>query len=224
VAGQERRIGPLQDEDPRARPARQRFRHRDEPVAQVRDQRTGVGVEVGAERGDAVQHAVEGVRVEGVHPDVVEPELGEGLGDGVTGQRAHPAEVLGDDDVGRGRPQGLPVQLVHRQPRRGALPHARVDLGRGHALVEGGADDDGHMVADPGRVVALEGHGDEVVGAPERAGDLGRRRQERGDPHGPTVGGPALHGDPAPSRRRVDPEGCRRARGRPLGPGTRYTD
>src|SRR5215210_4990170 len=100
--------------------------------------------------------------------------------------RAHLAEGLRDDQVRSQVAQPVPVELVDELAPSDSLAHRGVDL-RGR---QAGPDQvAGHpgAVGRGGRVVALVGHGDNLVVEPESEQRLGRRRNQRDDPHGETI-------------------------------------
>ena len=101
------------------------------------------------------------------------------------------------------------VQGVERQARPGPVADHGVDLGRGQPARQHGVDHDGAALPDARRPVALVGHGDQVVGQPDRGGDLGGRRQQRRYPHPCTVGPVRCPVSAAPARRseRAGPAG-----------------
>jgi len=115
------------------------------------------------------------VRVERQHLGVGADDAAR-LGDRRRGQRADPAQVLGQDEIRcRGGERG-PVQLVERQVAGGPLAHPGVDLGGGEVARDRRVDDHRARRADGGR--ALERHGDEPVGEAQSHDDLGRGRQQ----------------------------------------------
>ena len=184
VPGQEGRVDPLEREDPGPLPVLHGLVDGVQALLQLGDQRLARrrAVRGAGHGGDRVEDLVEGVGVDGQHGRV-EVEGVERLGHRRRGQRADAAEVLGEDEVGRGVPQGLAVERVLRQPLRRPLADRRVDLRGREARREGGVDDDRARGPDGLGPVALERHGHEVVGETQRADDLRGRRQQRGDPH-----------------------------------------
>jgi hypothetical protein len=188
VAGDERRVSPLQHEDARPRSATDAGRYGVQPVLQPGPKAlAGVGHAAGRGHGDgAVEDVPERVRVECDDLGRLS-EQGHGFAGGVRGKRAHGAEVLGEDDVGGERADGTGVEGVQRKARGDALPDQCVDRPGCQRTALGVAsrqavDDDGAAVADAGRCVALERDPDEPVVEAERADPLGPGRQQRHDP------------------------------------------
>jgi len=107
----------------------------------------------------------------------------EGVADLVGRQRADPAQVLGEDQVGgHGRPARRRAACRGRARRHLRL-HVVVDLGRAHPAGVPAADDHGLGGAGRRRLVTLEGHPDQVVAEPEGVDDLGRRGQQGHQSH-----------------------------------------
>ena len=135
VPGDEGRVDPLDDDHAGAGPRGEGGR----------DGR-GDGVEAGAQAGDHLgrppghaervadgehraEHVVQRRRVQGEHVGGA-AEVGQRLVDHVGGQRADPAQVLGEHEVGVEAAQGALVQRVEVLARRGPGTHRGVDLGR----------------------------------------------------------------------------------------------
>ena len=95
------------------------------------------------------------------------------------GSAQHPAQVLGEHEVGSRGGEGRAVELVERQPARGPVAHPRVDLGGREAGGQRGVDDD----RAPPALRALERDRDEALGQAQRHHDLGGGRQQRRDAH-----------------------------------------
>ena len=90
-------------------------------------------------------------------------------------------EVIATVEAG----ERLGVQGVEVLAGRHPGPDVLVDGRRRHPGGVPAADDHGLVLTGPGRGVALEGHAHQIVGQAEGVDDLGRRRQQRDDPHGP---------------------------------------
>jgi hypothetical protein len=106
------------------------------------------------------------------------------LGHRRRGQRAHPAQVLGEHEVGSRGGEGRAVELVERQAAGGPVAHPRVDLGGREVGGQRGVDDD----RAPPTLRALERDRDEALGQAQRHHDLGGGGQQRGDPHPSRLG------------------------------------
>ena len=100
------------------------------------------------------------------------------------GDRAHPAQVLGEDQVGLDPPDEIFVQDVDRFLPLHELVHQTIDLpgGQGPVLGEGRVAYDG-LRSRLLRVVAFVCDAGQLLTQAEREHDLGGRRQERDDPH-----------------------------------------
>ena len=120
--------------------------------------------------------------------------------------RAHPAQVLREDDIGLLSPEPVGVQHVERLLGVHAFAHRCVDLARTQrpALGERAAGDHRlrHRV---GRVVALVGDPDQRIAETEGVHDLGGRRQQGHD----------LHAGKSPRARRFSRRLTRSVRARP---------
>ncbi len=187
VARGERRVGPLEHEGVGAAPAGHRGVDPLQPLAQTGDEVLGGAGPAArpAEGHHRGQHLVEGVRVDGEH---VRPaaEVGEGVVDHGDVDRAYRAQVLGDDEVGVEVGQGALVEVVEVLAGPHPLADDPVDVGGAQALGQRGGGDD-PAAARLGGVVALEGDADDVIAGADREQDLGRRGQERHDPHVATL-------------------------------------
>ena len=109
----------------------------------------------------------------GIHGDgFVCPFEGGGVRHVVRGQRAHPAQVLGEDQPGIQPGQGVGVQRVQITAGGELLLHVRVDLARGHVPGVPAADHDGLVPPGRGGFVALEGDADQIVAQAQVADDF----------------------------------------------------
>ena len=129
VAAVERRIGPLQREDPATRQVGDRCPHAGDPRAEVAHDRVGGRVGTGdrAHLADARDHVVEARRVER-HDVGVAAEHVERVGDRARRHCAHLAEILGEDHVGLDGADPGRVERVDRLARGDARRDRFVDL------------------------------------------------------------------------------------------------
>ncbi|WP_052667674.1 hypothetical protein [Nitriliruptor alkaliphilus] len=137
--------------------------------------RRGVVPERPADAPHVVQHTGERVGGAAEHLDLRAEVLPSRSDDVTLGDRAHSAQVLGDDEVGCGGPQHPWVELVDRQHLADQLRHAPVDVRRGADRLLARAAHDG-QVRHLTRVVALVAPADQRVTVAERGNDLGRGR------------------------------------------------
>jgi hypothetical protein len=179
VPGRERRIHPLDDRDPRAGTARDPRRHVGQPPAEARDQPLGAVGRPGpfADREDRVQHVLERVWVERQHVGAA-PQVVQRLRHVPRGQRAHPAQVLRQDEVRAQPGERVGVQRVQVLAAGKLVPDVPVDVCRSHAGRIPAAYHDLFFCAGGGRLVTLERDPDEIIAQAERVHDLGRRRQQ----------------------------------------------
>ena len=179
VPGRERRIDPLDDRDPRAGTARDPRRHVGQPAAEARDQPLGAFGRPGplAYREDRVQHILERVRIERQHVGAA-PEVVQRLRHVPRGQRAHPAQVLRQDEVRAQPRERVGVQRVQVLAAGELVTDVPVDVRRGHAGRVPAAYHDLFFCAGGGRLVTLERHPNEVIAQAERVHDLRRRGQQ----------------------------------------------
>jgi hypothetical protein len=134
---------------------------------------------------DRGQHLVHGVRVDRQHlgsaAEVRQCVLHHGDVHG-----AHGAQVLGDHQIRVQAGQRVLVEVVEVLSCTSRRGHERVDPGGVEPLGQGAGGDDAPLACGR-RVVALEGHPDDVVARADGEQDLGRGGQERDDAHGPIV-------------------------------------
>ena len=128
------------------------------------------------ERADVAQDLPDRVRVERDHLRLRVHPLGHGA-DVVVGHRADGAQGLRDDQIRLQRAQRILVELVDRAAGGGELPHRAVDLVRRQAGPDHVARDLGQLQR-LARVVALVGHGGNLVAEPEGEQGLGGRGDE----------------------------------------------
>jgi hypothetical protein len=180
----ERRIHPLHDRHARTAEPGHARRDRRQPLVQPRHQRRGPLGNAGPlpDGHDRVQYPGQRMRVQGQHVRVA-AQVVQGLVHVPGRERAHPAQVLGQDQVGRQRGQGPRVQRVQVLPRGQLGPDVPVDVTRGHGAGIQAADHDRLLRAGGRRLVALEGDSGQVIAQPERVDDLCRRRQQRNQAH-----------------------------------------
>ncbi len=147
------------------------------------DERLGLLLVAGgrAEDEDRVQHLRHRVRVDGEHLGGA-AEVGECIVDDRHVDRAHRAQVLGDDQVGVEPGQGALVEVVEVLAPAQGLGHESIDRGRIQALRHRAGGDD-RAFSGLGRGVALEGHPDDVVARADREEDLGGRGKQGDNPH-----------------------------------------
>jgi hypothetical protein len=105
----------------------------------------------------------------------------------VVGDRAHGAQRLGDDEVGRELVQHLGVEFVDRFAGQRALLDRGVDLGRAEP---GGQHVARHLrqILRPRRIIALVRDPDDAVAEPEREQQLGGGWDEADDAHAQVCG------------------------------------
>jgi len=155
-----------------------------QPLQQPADQGLagGPAVEGGRDPAEVVPDVAQPPRVQAHHLDVAAGQPLGGRAHGAVGDRADLAQVLGDDHVRGQRGQSVDVQVVDGQGGPEQLAHRPVDVAAGASVREPGGGEGrepGHLR----RVVALMRHPDQLAGGPQGADDLGRRRQQRDDPH-----------------------------------------
>jgi hypothetical protein len=174
----ERRIHPLHDRHARTAEPGHARRDRRQPLVQPRHQRRGPLGNAGPvpDGHDRVQYLGQRVRVQGQHVRVA-AQVVQGLVHVPGRQRAHPAQVLGQDQVGCQFGQGPRVQRVQILARGHPFPHVAVNIARRHPRGIQAADHDHLLRAGGRRLVALEGDPGQVIAQPERVDDLRRRRQ-----------------------------------------------
>ena len=195
VAGGVRRVEPLEHERRHRRAAADRLPHGIQPAVQAGDElapplRLAGGI---GHIGDRRDHLVESLWLE--RDDVRRAADSGQCRLHVAGRhRAHPAQVLGQQQLGRDLGDRLVVEAI--QPAvRGLGSHPRVDVARRQPGRLARTDDDA-LVAGCRRRVALIGHAEEAVVEAEGEHDLRGRRQERHDPHRPMLVGIAERSGP----------------------------
>ena len=183
MPGRERRVGPLEHHHRHGRPPGDRGAHDVQPPPQVGHQARPPRLATGrlAERADRPEHLVEVLRVQRQHLGPA-AQVGQRVVDHRHVDRADRAQVLGHDQVGVEVGQRPGVQVVEVLPGRHPGAHRGVDLGRRQPLGQRAGRHDPPL-AGLRRVVALEGHADDVVAGAEVEEDLGGRRQQRHDAH-----------------------------------------
>jgi hypothetical protein len=125
-------------------------------------------------------------------------EHGQRVGHGAGGQRADPAEVLGQDQLRIEPSQRSGVELVHRQAAGSAVTHHGIDGAGIEPRRQHGVDDHRAPLADAGGLVALERDGDELRVQAQGTDDLRGGRQQGGDPHASVVISSAGRGSARP--------------------------
>ena len=203
VPGGERRIHPLDDRDPGPRPARRRWpRPRAQPGTQLRrpgaSARSGTPVRAPTSE-NRVQHLVERVRIERQHVGPA-AQVAQRVLDLAGRQRAHPAQVLGQDQVGIQLRQRLRVQGVQVRARRQLRADVARRSRRGSSRWCPARPRRPSCPSGRWRLVALECHPDQLLAEAERVDDLGRRRQQGHQPHAPRIGTIGVGGRPGPGR------------------------
>jgi hypothetical protein len=194
VADGERRVEPLDRRDARRHEpvvpaADDDLLHALEPLPQLLDHVDCRVLRLGhrADRLDRVEDPLHRGRFEADHGHVtVEPARR--LVDLAVGDRAHAAQLLGQDQV---RPRHRERRLVQRVDRRPGLDrslHQAVDLVRGRTCEVVHAAGDHPDLAGLGRLVAFVGDADELVTEAQREHDLGGGREEGDDAHPASVG------------------------------------
>jgi uncharacterized protein YjbJ (UPF0337 family) len=184
VSRRERRVHPLDHRDTWPAEAGHPDRDRRQPRAQPGYQRRGPLGHSGPlpDRRDRVQHLVQRVRIQGQYVRLAAQVL-QRVAHLPGRQRAHPAQVLGQDQVGRQFSQRPRVQRVEILTRGQPGPDVPVDVTRGHGLGIQAADHDRLLGSGGGRLIALEGDPGQVIAQAERVDDLRRRRQQRDQAH-----------------------------------------
>jgi hypothetical protein len=179
VPGGERRIHPFDHRDLRAPPPGDGRRGAGEPGPQLAHQPRGALRHAGPlpDRQDRVQHLVERVRVKREHVGLAS-QIAQGVFDLPGRQRAHPAQVLGQDQVGPQIRERVGVQRVQVGPGGELCPDVAVDLAGGHPAGIPATHDDRLLRPGGRRLVALERDPDQVVAQAERVHDFGRRGQQ----------------------------------------------
>ena len=114
--------------------------------------------------------------------------------------RADPAQLLGEDEVGGRGGEGLLVELVERRPAVDRSGHEAMDVARRRCRKVVDAPGQDGLADDLWRIVALVGDADELVTEPDGADDLRRRRQQGGDPHRVPLSLPTERSGSAPTR------------------------
>ena len=97
--------------------------------------------------------------------------------------RAHRAQLLGQDQVGIGLLEGGLIEVVDRRSAVDRIADPPVDLAAVAPTRSSDIARHDRQADDFGRPVALVGDPDELVAQPEGADDLGGGRQEGDDPH-----------------------------------------
>ena len=162
-----------------------------------------LGVGHRADRRDRVEDALDRRRLERHDADVGVDRPGH-LVDLAVADRADRAQLLGQDEVRVGRLERLLVELVERRAAVDRLADEAIDLTRRALGQVVGRAGDRRDRCGLGRPVALVGHPDELVAEPEGEDDLGRRRQERDDPHRASLArAPGGTGASRPARRAI---------------------
>jgi hypothetical protein len=185
VARVEGGVGPLEDEDPRARAVGDALSHgvqtAAEPGDQLRSNLLGAGGP--ADLRDAVDHVIEPLGIERNHLGVTADDV-ERFFDGTRRNGAYLAEVLGQDDVRIDRADPGVVERVDRLACRNLGTHLGVHLRRGAGAfqVERGTRHDGDRPRRLG-IVALEADARELVTDAEREHNLGGGGKQRHDLH-----------------------------------------
>ena len=115
---------------------------------------------------DVVEHVVDTVRIEGQDLGVAAQDV-EGIGDLAGRHGAHPAQVLGEDEVGLDALDELGVEGVERLAVLDGFAYGAVDVGGRRPVVERQAAPrhDG-LGASSRREVAPVGHPVEIVSEP----------------------------------------------------------
>ncbi len=176
----ERWIHPFDYRDPRTSPPRNCRRSTGEPGAQFADQvRSTLGYPGALPNGqNRVKHLIERTRVKRQHVGMA-AQVVQGIVD-VTGRHgAHPAQILGQDQVGFQRRQGVGSQGVKVGAGSELRADVAVDLAGRHPTGVPAAYDNFLLAAGGRRLVAFEGDADQVVTQAKRVNDLGRRREQR---------------------------------------------
>jgi hypothetical protein len=188
VPGRERRVHPLDDRDPGPRAARDARRHAGEAIAQASDdpRRAVPGSGPLADGEDRAEDLIKGVRVEGQHVGAA-PQVVQCLRHVPGRQRADPAQVLRQDQVGPQPGECVRVQRVQVLAARELVADVAVDLRRGHPRRVAAAHHHFLLRAGGRRLIALERNPDEVAAQAERVHDLGRGRQQGHKAHAASV-------------------------------------
>lgn len=133
VPGRERRIHPLDDRHPRPPAALDQGRDPGEAPAKAGDDPRRAVTRAGplADGEDRAEHLLQRVRVERQHVGAA-PEVVQCLRHVPRRQRAHPAQVLGEDQVRAQPGQRAGVQRVQVLAAGELVTNVGVDFGRGH--------------------------------------------------------------------------------------------
>jgi MoxR-like ATPase len=189
VPGRERRVHPLDDRDPRPRAARDQGRHPGEALAEAGDdlRRTFGHAGALADGEDRAEHLLQRVRVERQHAGAA-AEVVQCLRHVPGRQRAHPAQVLGEDQVRAQPRQRVRVQRVQVPAAGELVTDVGVDVGRGHPRGIPAAHHDFLFRTCGGWLVTLKRDSHQVIAQAERVDDLGRGRQQGYDAHTASIG------------------------------------
>jgi hypothetical protein len=184
VPGGERRIHPFDHRGLRAPPPGDGRRGTGEPGPQLAHQPRGALRHAGPlpDRQDRVQHLAERVRVEREHVSLA-AQVAQGVFDLAGRQRAHAAQVLGEDQVGPQIRERAGVQRVQVGSGGELRADVAVDLRGGHPAGVPATHDDRLFRPGGRRLVAPERDPDQVLAQAERVHDLGRRGQQRDQTH-----------------------------------------
>jgi hypothetical protein len=200
VPGRERRVHPLDERDPRSRAARDQGRHPGEALAEACDDLRRAFGHAGAlaDGEDRAEHLLQRVRVERKHGGAA-AEVVQCLRHVPGWQRAHPAQVLGEDQVRAQPGQRVRVQRVQVPAAGELVTDVGVDVGRGHPRGVQAAHHDFLFRTSGGWLVALKRDSHQVAAQAERVDDLGRGRQQGYQAHTASIK-TGLSGRGAPPR------------------------
>ena len=189
MAAEECRVDPFENEDPRPMGSGHLGGQADEPLIQAIHEiatpiRNTGGVGHGENRRD---HFVQGLRIDLEHlgPTI---QARDGLVDVATRNRAHPTQVLAQDEVGVAAGQRVLVEAVQLVASCEAFANEFVDLERGEMFRVHATHDDLATGAGLGWEVAFERDAEKIVGQSEFEHDLGGGREQRHDSHARSVG------------------------------------
>ena len=189
VTDRERRVEPLEPDHARRAMTglatrRDPLLDRPESLAQRLDDIDRGILDLGhrPDRGDRVEDPLDRGRLERDDRDLGIDPAGD-LVHLAVADRAHPAQLLGQDEVGLDCGQRLLIELVQRRSAVHRRGHPRMDVARRHVRQVLHAPRDHGLADDRRRPVALMRDGDELVLQPDRTDDLGGRREERDDAH-----------------------------------------
>ena len=183
VPGAVQRIDPLQHRDARRNHVARQGCDRCQAAAKFAPERLGpvLAMRRLPDHHDRLEHIVERHRIHGQHVGVA-PQVPERVVHFGHIDRAHRAQILGDDEIGRELAQRAFIEVVQVVAGRDACTDLVIDLRRGQSGRQRRVRHDATS-SRLRRIVALEGDADDVGACAHREQDLRRGGQQRHDPH-----------------------------------------